>query len=194
MTTLTAEPAAYYRCTFEGYERRRAELRKWLTANYVLAFDLEPGRLLDVGCGEGFWGSLFAELGYSVCGLDPSADFIAAGREKYPDITLKVGVAEEPPFESEFDVIFCRTLPHFYAPDLRPARPMVEALTSLLSPSGTLLISVYSDLSGSARASLGGKPHWHHTLEALTRTIESAGVTIWRTLSHGKYVQFGCSR
>ena len=84
---------------------------------------LPVGRLevLDVGCGTGEIGLLFAELGHHVTGLDLSEKTLAKAREKTSkkmyDSTFKKGDAEDPPFEAgTFDVVVSRhllwTLPH----------------------------------------------------------------------------------
>jgi ubiquinone/menaquinone biosynthesis C-methylase UbiE len=84
---------------------------------------LPSGKLevLDVGCGTGEIGLLFAELGHQVTGLDLSEKMLAKAREKASkkafDITFRKGDAEVPPFEAEtFDVVVNRhllwTLPH----------------------------------------------------------------------------------
>ncbi len=41
-------------------------------------------RLLDVGCGNGFWAGQFAKLGYTVVGIDPSETGIQQARLAYP--------------------------------------------------------------------------------------------------------------
>lgn len=84
---------------------------------------IPPGKLevLDVGCGTGEIGLLFAELGHHVTGLDLSEKMLAKAREKVSkkalDITFRKGDAETPPFDTEiFDVVVNRhllwTLPH----------------------------------------------------------------------------------
>ena len=84
---------------------------------------LPLGRLevLDVGCGTGEIGLLFAELGHHVTGLDLSEKMLAKAREKTfkkkYDCIFKLGDAEDPPFEAgTFDVVVTRhllwTLPH----------------------------------------------------------------------------------
>ena len=67
---------------------------------------LPVGRLevLDVGCGTGEIGLLFAEPGHHVTGLDLSEKMLAKAREKTSkkmyDSTFKKGDAEDPPFEA----------------------------------------------------------------------------------------------
>jgi ubiquinone/menaquinone biosynthesis C-methylase UbiE len=78
---------------------------------------LPLGRLevLDVGCGTGEIGLLFAELGHHVTGLDLSEKMLAKAREKTSkktyDSIFKKGDAENPPFEAgTFDAVVTRHL------------------------------------------------------------------------------------
>jgi len=84
---------------------------------------LPSGRLdvLEVGCGTGEIGLLFAEMGHHVTGLDLSDKMLSKATEKTSkkmfDSTFKKGDAENPPFEAgTFDVVVSRhllwTLPH----------------------------------------------------------------------------------
>jgi ubiquinone/menaquinone biosynthesis C-methylase UbiE len=84
---------------------------------------LPSGRLkvLDVGCGTGEIGILFAELNHHVTGLDLSEKMLAKAKEKASqrmlDINFQKGDAEDPPCEAgAFDVVVTRhllwTLPH----------------------------------------------------------------------------------
>ena len=97
--------------------------------------------VLDVGCGTGEIGLLFAELGHHVTGLDLSDKMIARARDKASkkgfEVTFKKGDAEAPPFEAEtFDVVVNRhllwTLPH---PDTA-----VRSWGSLLKKGGVLIV------------------------------------------------------
>ncbi len=97
-------------------------------------------RILDVGCGCGFFSFLLAEDGHDVTGIDLSENMIARGRElarKYgTDVTLRQMDAENPAFaDGTFDVIVSRnltwTLPH-------PARAYAQWMR-VLKPGGLLL-------------------------------------------------------
>lgn len=78
-------------------------------------------RVLDVGCGTGAMGLLFAAMGHQVTGLDLSEGMMAKARGKADarnlSIELMTGDAEHLPFQDEsFDVVVNRhlvwTLPH----------------------------------------------------------------------------------
>jgi ubiquinone/menaquinone biosynthesis C-methylase UbiE len=78
-------------------------------------------KVLDVGCGTGVMGLLFAEMGHNVTGIDLSDGMMAKARGKAHaqnlSIELKRGDAEHLPFDDgSFDVVVNRhllwTLPH----------------------------------------------------------------------------------
>ena len=80
-----------------------------------------PQKVLDVGCGTGAMGLLFAEMGHHVTVVDLSEAMISKAREKaYAQklsIELRTGDAEHLPFsDGSFDVVVNRhllwTLPH----------------------------------------------------------------------------------
>ena len=78
-------------------------------------------KILDVGCGTGAMGLLFAEMGHQVTGVDLSEAMMEKARQKAGElnlsIDLQIGDAEHLPFDSDsFDIIVNRhllwTLPH----------------------------------------------------------------------------------
>ena len=68
---------------------------------------LEGARVLDVGCGSGYFLHRFREYGAGEChGIDLMEERIAAARERYPGLELRVGSATELPFtDGEFDLV-----------------------------------------------------------------------------------------
>ncbi len=97
-------------------------------------------RILDVGCGCGFFSMILAEKEHHVTGIDLTENMIRRGRElsgKYGiEVELLQMDAEQPEFEAEtFDVVVSRnltwTLPH---PDLA-----YEQWLRVLKPGGILL-------------------------------------------------------
>ena len=64
-------------------------------------------RVLDVGCGTGYFLHRFQEYGAEEChGIDLMERRIATGRERYPTLELQAGNAAELPFaDGEFDLV-----------------------------------------------------------------------------------------
>jgi SAM-dependent methyltransferase len=73
-------------------------------------------RVLDVGCGPGaLTAELVTRLGTgAVTAVDPSEPFVAAIRERHPDVTVRRASAEELPFPNEtFDAALAQLVVHF---------------------------------------------------------------------------------
>ena len=118
----------------EAYDRFMGRYSLLLAPQLADFADVSAGQLaLDVGCGTG---ALTAELARrlgpeSVTAIDPSEPFVAAVRERHPDVSARVGRGEELPFENEaFDAVlaqlsinFMRDLPQGLAEMARVARP-----------------------------------------------------------------------
>jgi len=64
-------------------------------------------RVLDVGCGGGYFLHRLREYGAGEChGIDLMEDRIAAGKESYPTLQLRVGSATELPYaDGEFELV-----------------------------------------------------------------------------------------
>jgi len=81
----------------------------------LAALDPAPARWLEVGCSDGARLERLRRLpgggARSFTGVDPSRRAIAAGRERFPDLSLEVATAEALPFaDASFDVVvygFC---------------------------------------------------------------------------------------
>jgi len=71
---------------------------------------------IDVGCGPGaFTGELVRRLGpAAVAAVDPSEQFVAATRERYPGVTVKRAAADSLPFpEASYDAAVAQLVVHF---------------------------------------------------------------------------------
>ncbi len=95
-----------------------------------------PARVADLGCGSGAFTALLARAGYQCVGLDISAQLVAVGRRKYPDIAFVEGDIEHLPFaDAGFDGVLLSGVVHHF-PD--PSRCAAEVFR-VLRPQGRFL-------------------------------------------------------
>ncbi len=98
------------------------------------------GRVLDVGCGEGWLARELATRAARVLGVDGSGELIARAREAggaatYEQLSYDQLVASGDPAAGPWDIIVCNF--SLLADDLAP---LLGSLTRRLAPDGTLLI------------------------------------------------------
>lgn len=101
-------------------EQRRAELHSPLAKRWLDQIEqyLPAGKklkILDVGCGAGFFSILLSQAGHDVSGVDLTPDMIEHSKtlaaEEGADCTFRVMDAEKPEFPNEtFDVVISRNL------------------------------------------------------------------------------------
>lgn len=143
-----------------GYDRHRdAHRRRW-RERYVEAFDLRPydagepesgqTRVLDAGCGDGFWASFFFEGGFDTSAFDLSEDGIQVARMRYPGPAYVQADAErELPFPREtFDVLFCRGITHAGRPRAKASIAVMGNLVEYLRPGGLAVVTRSTNGSG----------------------------------------------
>jgi SAM-dependent methyltransferase len=102
------------------------------------------GRLLDVGCGDGFFLLQLRRLGFNCAGLDPSAQMIERCRRRpgLEGVELLCGVLDGYQPSQPFDVAVCgETLEHI-EDDVAALRQVHR----LLRPGGVLVLTVPVDM------------------------------------------------
>src|SRR5262249_58697917 len=113
----------------DSYDKFMGRYSAQLSPQFADFAGVEDGaRVLDVGCGPG---ALTAELvgrRARVSAVDPSSQFVAAVRERYPDVDVEQATAEELPFEdASFDVALAQLVVHFMADPVRGLSEMARA-------------------------------------------------------------------
>lgn len=127
----------------------------------------QPGKLFDLGCGNGSVAAHFAALGYQVVGVDPSADGIRVGSAAFPHVDLYQGTAYDD-LASEYGtfptVISLEVVEHVYSP-----RDYAATLFNLVSPGGLAVVSTpYHGYLKNLALAVAGKweahltPLWDH--------------------------------
>jgi SAM-dependent methyltransferase len=98
-----------------------------------------PGRVLDVGCGPGHWTDHLARLGADAEGVDPTPEFVALARERFPAVPFRLGglPALDAPDASVDAALAWFSLIHT-RPDRLPAA--LDELARILVDDGGLLV------------------------------------------------------
>lgn len=97
-----------------------------------------PGRLLDVGCGDGYWPYLMWKRGWETTGVELSPQVAAFARERY-GLNVRAGSLFEQRFPAEyFDVVtFWHSLEHLHAP-----RAALQETCRILREGGAVAVQV----------------------------------------------------
>ena len=137
--------------------------REYLTLRRMLALNV-TNTLLDVGSGDGFWTTRFANHCACVVGLEPDEQMLGYARTLHnrPNVLHVRGVTEFLPFpDSTFDkVVGVSRLEHFADP-LQGLREMAR----VLKPGGRLALSVDSLLPENSPTSFR---EWHRRRHFVT--------------------------
>lgn len=123
-------------------------------------------RVLDVGCGPGaLTAELVLRLGAdAVAAVDPSASFVAAVEERYPDVSVQRASAEQLPFtDGSFDAALAQLVVHFMADPVAGLREMAR----VTRPGGVVAACVWDHGGGQGPLSL----FWE-TAHALDAAVE----------------------
>lgn len=134
--------------TGSAYDRFMGRYSRLLAAEFADFGDVAAGQqVLDVGCGPGALSEeLIDRVGAShVRAIDPSESFVAAFRERFPEVDVRLGRGEEVPFEdASFDRVLSQLVLHFVADGERVA----NEFSRLLAPGGLAAACVWDFAEG----------------------------------------------
>ena len=132
----------------EAYDRFMGRYSTPLAPLFVDFAHVSPGqRALDVGAGTGaLTAELVARVGSAeVAAVDPSEPFVAALRERHPDVAVRQAAAESLPFEDEtFDATLAQLVVHFMSEPVAGLREMRRVTV----PGGIVAASVWDHGGG----------------------------------------------
>jgi 2-polyprenyl-3-methyl-5-hydroxy-6-metoxy-1,4-benzoquinol methylase len=100
---------------------------------------LAPGRVLDVGCGEGQFAVELARAGFAVVGVDVAEEPLRRARARHPDLDLRVVPVDGPwPLEdASFDIVWAgETIEH-----VADTAGWLSEVRRVLRSGGSLLLS-----------------------------------------------------
>jgi SAM-dependent methyltransferase len=133
-----------------AYQRFMGRFSEQLSAPFADFAGVEAGsgmRVLDVGCGPGaLTAELVDRLGASaVSGADPSEPFVAAVRDRLPDVDIRRAPAESLPFgDDEFDAALAQLVVHF----MKDPAAGVGEMARVTRPGGVLAVCVWDHAGG----------------------------------------------
>src|SRR5262245_62142090 len=136
----------YDRKYFEGHVVRyeRGVYRQRVRNVMRFMGDVAGKRVLDLGCGVGFFGGEAQKRGAWVAGLDFSATALEICRERLPQVKPLRADATKVPFrDSSFDVVLVNDIIEHLAEDL--GRKMMQEVNRVMRPGGRLVLDTDND-------------------------------------------------
>jgi ubiquinone/menaquinone biosynthesis C-methylase UbiE len=132
----------------EAYDRHVGRYGRSLGAQMIRVAGVRSGqRALDVGCGPGGLAVELAELlgAENVAGIDPSERFVEACRERTGGCDVRVGSAEEMPFDDQsFDAVLAQLV----VDGMEDAPRGVAEMRRVARPGGVLAACVWDFAEG----------------------------------------------
>ena len=139
------------------------------TLTHALAkagFDPRGRRVLDVGCGTGFWTAYFLERGADYTGLDIAEVSVRRLAERYPGARFVHADVSEAALDSSYDIVNAFDV-LYHITDERRWETAVRNLANAVAPGGLLAVTdVFSSRPGLSE---------HNTMRPLSRYLDVIG-------------------
>ena len=102
--------------------------------------DMSGQKVLDLGCGYGYYTDYFQNIGADVIGVDGSANMIDIASSRYENCTFEIcDITEDLPYENEsFDLIFCNQV----LMDVESIEKVFSECYRILKPGGIFYYSI----------------------------------------------------
>jgi SAM-dependent methyltransferase len=158
-----------------SYQRFMGRFSEKLSAPFADYAGITEGsgmRVVDVGCGPGALTAVLVDrLGApAVAGVDPSATFVAAVRERLPDVDVRQAPAEALPFDDDsFDAALAQLVVHF----MTDPRTGVAEMARVTRPGGPIAVCVWDHAGGRGPLSL----FWDAVAEVDPDAADESGLT-----------------
>jgi SAM-dependent methyltransferase len=199
--------SSQFRVDADAYDEFMGRYSRLLAVRFADFAGVGPGmRALDVGAGTGALTAELVSRGASVAAADPSPEFVAALRERFPDLEVHEAPAEELPFATgAFDVAlaqlvvaFVSDAPAAVAEMARVARHVAVCMWGVAEVDMFAAIDRTAAAIGASRATEPRRyrtPDEIHDLLAPLGEVESAELDVtvgyrdydefWQALQHG---------
>src|SRR4051794_10540102 len=138
----------------DAYGRFMGRYSEQLAVPFADLADVRPGhRVLDVGSGPGALTAVLVQrLGSgAVAAVDPSPSFVAASRDRLPDVDVQQGTAEHLPYADDtFDRVLAQLVVQFMTDPVEGLRDMARVAV----PGGVVAACVWDHGGGQGPLSL----------------------------------------
>lgn len=128
--------------------------RRWIYQPFIRALAKKAGlakgnTILDLGCGQGFFTSLFAGLGLKALGVDISGEAIRSARERYGSggAEFEIGDVMNLPYKNAFDCVFVRSCSLYNSLEFEGNRSVTDAFLAYVKEEGVLIFDFNTKLS-----------------------------------------------
>ncbi len=129
----------------DSYDRFMGRYSRPLAAAFAGFADVRGGAVLDVGCGPGALSAELLQRGAAVHAVDPSPSFVAAARERMPEVEVVEAAAEALPFaDGAFDAALAQLVVHF----MRDPAAGVAEMARVTRAGGTIAACVWDHERG----------------------------------------------
>jgi SAM-dependent methyltransferase len=143
------------------------EYRDWLYQPFIDAIIAHAGlkagdRVLDLGCGQGYFSGLFSGRGMRTTGVDLSGEAIRQATARYGSTgaSFEIGDVCQLGFAEEMDGIFVRGCSLYNSVEFCRSPAITDRFLQYLKPGGILVFDYYTNLSRRKQSAV-----WrHHTL------------------------------
>jgi len=125
-----------------AYNRACYELRRHVLDRALAEAGVDPRgrRVLDVGCGTGFFTAHYLSRGAQVTGLDIAPTSVERLRERHPEAAFRLADVSEAEIEGRFDLVNAFDVLYHITDDTRWERA-VHHLARAVTPQGLLLLT-----------------------------------------------------
>jgi SAM-dependent methyltransferase len=157
-----------------AYNRACYALRRSVLDRALRRARFEPDgqRVLDVGCGSGFFTGYYLARGAKVTGVDISSTSVQRLGERHPEARFLLADVSETPVAGPFDLINAFDVLYHITDDGRWERALAH-LAAALAPGGLLLVTDAFQLLGGAAEHNRMRP-----LAAYRERLAAGGLTV----------------
>ena len=172
----TGQPGLSAEYNAACYELRRRVLERALAAE---RFEPAGRRVLDVGCGTGFFTAYYLARGARVTGVDIAPTSIERLRARHPEATFVLADVSEAEIAGRFDLVNAFDVLYHITDDAKWERA-VKTLVGAVEPGGLLLLTDTFPPPGSPRAE--AEHNRMRPLERYSILLEPSGFSLARPL------------